>query len=125
VLLTEEVVELGEGGDAVGECEEAAEVELGVAEVEIAVGKQEGVAVLEVAAELEGGVVAAAGEGSLDGDGEAADGVVGGEETGAGWAAEGTAADQRRESADGYAGEVPLAAACASAAKDCSTSEAR
>ncbi len=56
--------------------------------------------------ELEGGVVAAAAESALDGGGETVRGELGGEEAGLGRAAEGTAAGEGRECADGDAGEV-------------------
>jgi hypothetical protein len=106
MLLAEEVVELGEGSDVVGGFEEEVEVELGVGEVEVAVGEEEGIGVVAVVVELEGGVVAAGGDGAFDGGGEAGAGVLRGEETGLGWAAEGALADERGQGSDGDAGEV-------------------
>ena len=106
VLLVEKIVELSEEGDAVGRGEDDVEVEFGVGEVEIVIGKEESVAAVAVVVELEGGVVAAAGEGAFEGGGEAAGCEFGGEEAGAGWAAERTVADEGREGSDGDAGEV-------------------
>src|SRR5580692_5654110 len=97
VLLAEEVVELGEDGDVFVGGVGAVDVELQVAKVEIAVGQEEGVAAVAVVVQLEGGVVAAAADSAFNGGGKFFDGVLSGEEADVGWAAEGTAANERRE----------------------------
>ncbi len=106
VLLAEEVVELGEDGDVFVGRVSGVEVELEVAEVEVAVGEEERVSAVAVVVQLEGGVVAVAADSAFDGGGEFFDGVLRGEEAGVGRAAEGSAADQRREGSDRDAGEV-------------------
>src|SRR6185437_8279587 len=70
VLVVQQVLRLREDGEAVGDGEGAAEIELGVAGVEIAVGQQQRIAEIGVITIEEGGVVAAAGVRAEEADGE-------------------------------------------------------